>query len=195
MHLKAAGGVAPAAPAAAGRTAPDPVQKAAGEHALRLLIPSYRQAEQQRAAELRRMAEAERPAPADPRDALRQAHGDRADTQAELARLRSALGYGRRDPETKRIIEAFGFDLSPLALRYDEFVGIAAALRLPTARRGARRAGESSRRDGGRLTRRRQRWQSPAEAPAIQMSCWLLSKAWSAGKSRSRSGCGSLPNQ
>jgi replication initiation protein RepC len=38
--------------------------------------------------------------------------------------------YGRRDPETKRIIEAFGFDLSPLALRYDEFVRIAAAARI-----------------------------------------------------------------
>jgi replication initiation protein RepC len=34
--------------------------------------------------------------------------------------------YGRRDPETKRIIEAFGFDLSPLARRYHEFVRIAA---------------------------------------------------------------------
>src|SRR4051794_23938498 len=34
--------------------------------------------------------------------------------------------YGRRD-DKGRIIEAYGFDLSPLALRYDEFVKIAAA--------------------------------------------------------------------
>ena len=34
--------------------------------------------------------------------------------------------YGRRD-DKGRIIEAYGFDLSPLAQRYDEFVKIAAA--------------------------------------------------------------------
>ena len=62
--------------------------------------------------------------------------------------------YGRRDPETKRIVEAFGFDLSPLALRYDEFVRIAAAARIERermrklrrratlARRAIRQAGE-----------------------------------------------------
>ena len=33
--------------------------------------------------------------------------------------------YGRRDPEG-RIIEAYGFDLSPLAYRHDEFIRIAA---------------------------------------------------------------------
>src|SRR5271166_1030754 len=36
--------------------------------------------------------------------------------------------YGRRGPD-KRIIEAFGFDLSPLAQRYDEFVRIAGEAR------------------------------------------------------------------
>ena len=62
--------------------------------------------------------------------------------------------YGRRDPETKRIIEAFGFDLSPLALRYHEFVRVAAAARVERermrklrrratlARRAIRQAGE-----------------------------------------------------
>lgn len=62
--------------------------------------------------------------------------------------------YGRRDPETKRIIEAFGFDLSPLALRYEEFLRIAAAARVERdhkkglrrratlARRAIRQAGE-----------------------------------------------------
>lgn len=62
--------------------------------------------------------------------------------------------YGRRDPETKRIIEAFGFDLSPLALRYEEFVRVAAAARVERdrmrklrrratlARRAIRQAGE-----------------------------------------------------
>src|SRR6516225_1058704 len=32
--------------------------------------------------------------------------------------------YGRRDPRG-RIVEAYGFDLSPLAARYEEFVGLA----------------------------------------------------------------------
>src|SRR3984885_11652257 len=62
--------------------------------------------------------------------------------------------YGRRDPEG-RIIEAFGFDLSPLALRHDEFIRIAAearaereAMRLlksraTCARRAIRQTGET----------------------------------------------------
>ena len=55
--------------------------------------------------------------------------------------------YGRRDPETKRIIEAFGFDLSPLALRYDEFVRIAAAARIERDRmKGLRRRATLARR-------------------------------------------------
>ena len=55
--------------------------------------------------------------------------------------------YGRRDPETKRIIEAFGFDLSPLALRYDEFVRIAAAARVERERmKGLRRRATLARR-------------------------------------------------
>jgi replication initiation protein RepC len=37
--------------------------------------------------------------------------------------------YGRRD-DKGRIIEAYGFDLSPLAQRYDEFVRIAAAAKI-----------------------------------------------------------------
>jgi replication initiation protein RepC len=44
--------------------------------------------------------------------------------------------YGRRNRE-KRIIEAFGFDLSPLAYRYDEFVRIAAEARAERERVGA----------------------------------------------------------
>jgi replication initiation protein RepC len=43
--------------------------------------------------------------------------------------------YGRRDAE-RRIIEAYGFDLSPLAQRYDEFVRIAAEARLERERMG-----------------------------------------------------------
>ena len=55
--------------------------------------------------------------------------------------------YGRRDPETKRIIEAFGFDLSPLALRYDEFVRVAAAARVERERmKGLRRRATLARR-------------------------------------------------
>ena len=41
--------------------------------------------------------------------------------------------YGRRGPDG-RIIEAFGFDLSPLAMRYEEFVRIAAAAKLERER-------------------------------------------------------------
>jgi replication initiation protein RepC len=41
--------------------------------------------------------------------------------------------YGRRDAHG-RIVEAFGFDLSPLAQRYDEFVRIAAAAKLERER-------------------------------------------------------------
>lgn len=37
--------------------------------------------------------------------------------------------YGRRDAQG-RIVEAYGFDLAPLALRYDEFVRIAAAAKV-----------------------------------------------------------------
>ena len=55
--------------------------------------------------------------------------------------------YGRRDPETKRIIEAYGFDLSPLALRYDEFVRVAAAARVERDRmKGLRRRATLARR-------------------------------------------------
>jgi replication initiation protein RepC len=61
--------------------------------------------------------------------------------------------YGRRGPDG-RIIEAYGFDLTPLAQRYDEFVRIAAEARLERermkdlrrratiARRAVRQAGE-----------------------------------------------------
>jgi replication initiation protein RepC len=61
--------------------------------------------------------------------------------------------YGRRGPDG-RIIEAFGFDLSPLAQRYDEFVRLAAAAkvergrmkdgrrRVTLARRAVRQIGE-----------------------------------------------------
>ena len=37
--------------------------------------------------------------------------------------------YGRRGPDG-RIIEAFGFDLSPLALRHDEFIRLAATAKV-----------------------------------------------------------------
>ena len=62
--------------------------------------------------------------------------------------------YGRRGPDGK-IIEAYGFDLTPLALRYDEFVRIAAEAkvergkmkalrkRATLARRAIRQAGEA----------------------------------------------------
>jgi replication initiation protein RepC len=46
--------------------------------------------------------------------------------------------YGRRGPDG-RILEAYGFDLSPLALRYDEFVATAAAARVERERMRALR--------------------------------------------------------
>jgi replication initiation protein RepC len=61
--------------------------------------------------------------------------------------------YGRRGPDG-RIIEAYGFDLSPLALRHDEFIRVAAEAkverdkmrrlrsRVTFARRSIRQAGE-----------------------------------------------------
>jgi replication initiation protein RepC len=63
--------------------------------------------------------------------------------------------YGHRDPVSKRLTEAYGFDLSPLAQRYDEFVGLAAAAkverermkalrrRVTLARRAVRQTGEA----------------------------------------------------
>jgi replication initiation protein RepC len=54
--------------------------------------------------------------------------------------------YGRRDAQG-RIIEAYGFDLSPLALRRDEFVRIAAAAKIERDRmRKLRRRGTLARR-------------------------------------------------
>ena len=47
--------------------------------------------------------------------------------------------YGHRNPVTKRIVEAYGFDLSPLALRYDEFIRIAAAAKIERVRMKALR--------------------------------------------------------
>jgi replication initiation protein RepC len=46
--------------------------------------------------------------------------------------------YGRRGPDGK-IIEAYGFDLSPLALRYDEFIRIAAEAKVERERMKALR--------------------------------------------------------
>jgi replication initiation protein RepC len=47
--------------------------------------------------------------------------------------------FGRRDKISGRIIEAFGFDLSPLAQRYDEFVRIAAVAKIERDRMKALR--------------------------------------------------------
>ena len=78
--------------------------------------------------------------------------------------------YGRRGPDG-RIIEAYGFDLSPLALRYEEFVRVAAAAkaerermkglrgRVTFARRRIRQIGEELA-DLGQL---------PAQWPRLEM--------------------------
>ena len=47
--------------------------------------------------------------------------------------------FGRRDKISGRIVEAFGFDLSPLAQRYDEFVRIAAIAKIERDRMKALR--------------------------------------------------------
>jgi replication initiation protein RepC len=54
--------------------------------------------------------------------------------------------YGRRDPDG-RIIEAFGFDLSPLAYRYEEFIRIAAEAKAERERiKGLRKRATRARR-------------------------------------------------
>jgi replication initiation protein RepC len=66
---------------------------------------------------------------------------NRALYEAEIFILRdSETGkrYGRRGPDN-RIIEAFGFDLSPLAYRFDEFIRIAAEARAERDQRKALR--------------------------------------------------------
>jgi replication protein C-like len=72
------------------------------------------------------------------------------------------------------------------------------APRLP-AGRSPRPARSSPRRepsptDGERSRKRQQRSRSPAAAPAARTSSYSLSKVWSAGKFRLRSGSGSSPN-
>ncbi len=88
--------------------------------------------------------------------------------------------YGRRDPETKRIIEAYGFDLTPLALRYDEFIRTAAEAkverermrklrrRATLARRAIRQAGEELAAQGVEP----ERWRAlDAETAALAIAC------------------------
>jgi replication initiation protein RepC len=63
--------------------------------------------------------------------------------------------YGRRDPDG-RIIEAYGFDLSPLAYRYEEFIRIAAEAkaereRMKSLRKRATRARRAIRQIGETL--------------------------------------------
>jgi replication initiation protein RepC len=55
--------------------------------------------------------------------------------------------YGRRDPKG-RIIEAYGFDLSPIAARYAEFVQLAAAARAERAEMGRLRRRATIARNG-----------------------------------------------
>lgn len=50
--------------------------------------------------------------------------------------------YGRRGAD-KRIIEAYGFDLSPLATRYEEFVRLAAEAQIERTRAKAPNARQS----------------------------------------------------
>jgi replication initiation protein RepC len=84
-------------------------------------------------------------------------HLNRALFEAGILVIRDSVQgkrWGRRDPLSKRIIEAYGFDLAPLAVRYDEFIRIAATARVERermrtlrrratlARRAIRQAGE-----------------------------------------------------
>jgi hypothetical protein len=86
----AAGGADP--PPVAQRPAPDPTHQDALQHASRLLVPSYRQAEQARARE----AEAERRATLpEPRESLRTAHRERADAKRETENLQQAVNRAR----------------------------------------------------------------------------------------------------
>ena len=110
--------------------------------------------------------------------------------------------YGKRDPKG-RIVEAYGFDLSPIAARHAEFVRLA-----EEAQGGARRDGPAAPagddrpqghhpdpRDGGRIRLRRARngraWPArPATSPGRSGRSsgprrWhLASRAWSGGSVR-----------
>jgi hypothetical protein len=96
----------------------------------------------------------------------------------------------RRDPETGRIVEAFGFDLSPLALRYDEFIRVAAAAKIERDRmktapapQDARRARHPPGRRGDRMVRKQEKGELH-----LDRTLWKLREAkW--GKDR-RSRCG-----
>ena len=99
--------------------------------------------------------------------------------------------YGRRGPDG-RIIEAYGFDLSPLAVRYDEFIRIAAEAKVERERMKAlrkratiaRRADPAGRRGAGKRSvpcprigsdwwpRRRIWWWRPGRPRARKTSRW-----------------------
>ena len=113
--------------------------------------------------------------------------------------------YGRRGPDG-RIIEAYGFDLSPLALRYDEFIHIAAEAkverermkalrkRVTIARRAIRQAGEVLEALGPlppawlRLAAETADLVTAARQATRSEELALVVKAWRAGKSRSSNG-------
>jgi replication initiation protein RepC len=56
--------------------------------------------------------------------------------------------YGRRDPKDHRLVEAYGFDLSPIAARHVEFVRLAAEAQAERAEMGRRRRRATIARNG-----------------------------------------------
>jgi replication initiation protein RepC len=56
--------------------------------------------------------------------------------------------YGKRDPKDRRVVEAYGFDLSPLAVRHAEFVRLAAEAKAERAEIGRLRRRATIARNG-----------------------------------------------
>ena len=111
--------------------------------------------------------------------------------------------YGHRDPKTGRITKAFGFDLSLLMERHEEFKKIAAEAqiernRMKTLRQQktfarkaiARRLRNSARRDrtaspSSACCRKPPSWSKPAASAAGPTSSRWPCRPWSAGGTRS----------
>ena len=111
--------------------------------------------------------------------------------------------YGRRDPKDRRIVEAYGFDLSPIAARHAEFVRLAEEAKAERAEMGRLRRRATIARNGitqiletaaeygfqgeewtGLARDSRNLTQGPQEGRAAGGDGAWASKAWSGGSAR-----------
>ena len=85
--------------------------------------------------------------------------------------------WGHRDAKTGKIVEAYGFDLSPISLRHAEFVAVAAARR----RRGARTGGLTTAADDraqGHPADRRDCPRASARRPRLALLARRSARPW-----------------